>query len=149
LLLEGWSRDRDVEAWLVPIDPKPAAFLRPGVKVKYLRTLITEATYLPRVVREIARADIVHAFSASYWSFILAPLPAMLVAKALGRPFILNYHSGEAPDHLARSRVARAALARATARVVPSPFLSQVFDQFGLGTVVIPNAIDLTRFAFR
>jgi len=58
-------------------------------------------------VRELARADVVHVFSASYTSFLLAPLPAMLVARALGRPVVLNYRSGQATDHLKRSAIAR------------------------------------------
>ena len=35
---------------------------------------------------ELRRADVVHVFSASYFSFLLAPLPAILVARALGSP---------------------------------------------------------------
>ena len=88
-------------------------------------------------------------FSASYTSFLLAPLPAMLVARALGRPVVLNYHSGEAADHLNGSAIARAALARVECNVVPSPFLAEVFARFGLPAAVVPNIIDLDRFAFR
>ena len=76
-------------------------------RIKYVRTIVNELTYLPLLVREIARADVVHVFSASYSSFLLAPLPAMLVARALGKPVVLNYRSGEAPDHLQRSAIAR------------------------------------------
>ena len=148
-LLTAWRGDPDVDAWLVPINPRPPAALRPALRIKYLRTLVTEATYLPLLVREIARADVVHVFSASYSSFLLAPLPAMLVARALGRPVVLNYHSGEAADHLQRSAVARAALARVACNVVPSPFLARVFAGFGLPATVVPNIIDLDRFAFR
>ncbi len=50
-------------------------------KIKYLRTLATEVTYLALLLRELRRADIVHVFSASYSSFLLAPLPAMLMAR--------------------------------------------------------------------
>jgi len=38
--------------------------------------------YWPLLLRELRRADVVHAFSASYASFLLAPLPAVIVAKA-------------------------------------------------------------------
>ncbi len=117
--------------------------------MKYLRTVANEATYVPLLVRELARADIVHIFSAAYWSFLLAPLPAMIVARAYRRPIVLNYHSGEGPDHLARSRVARAAIARADHRVVPSAFLAEGFRRHGLDASVVPNLIDLDQFAFR
>ena len=147
-LLTAWQDDADVGAWLVPINPLPPAAFRAALRVKYARTLVTEATYIPQLVRQLARADVVHIFSASYSSFLLAPLPAMLVARALGRPVVLNYHSGEAADHLARSRIARAALARVECNVVPSPFLADVFARFGLPATVVPNIIDLDRFAF-
>lgn len=148
-LLAGLARDRAVEAWLVPINPVPPALLRPAVRVKYLRTVVTQLTYWPSLVRQLARADLVHVFSASYFSFLLAPLPAVIVSKWFGRPVLLNYHSGEAPDHLRRSRVARATLAAVAQTVVPSRFLAEVFDSFGIAAEIIPNVIDRTTFRFR
>jgi glycosyltransferase involved in cell wall biosynthesis len=91
----------------------------------------------------------VHIFSAAYSSFLLAPLPAMLVARALGKPVVLNYRSGEAPDHLERSAIARAAVARVDKNIVPSRFLVDVFEGFGIDAAEIPNIVDLDRFAFR
>jgi len=99
-LLHAWQNDPDVYAWLVPVNPLPPALLRLILRVKYLRTVVTELTYIPLLVTELARADVVHVFSASYTSFLLAPLPAILIGHALRRPVILNYHSGEALDHL-------------------------------------------------
>jgi L-malate glycosyltransferase len=148
-LLTAWRHDADVEAWLVPINPTPPRLLRAALQVKYLRTAVTELTYVPQLLRQIARADVVHVFSASYWSFLLAPLPAILVARLLGRPVVLNYHSGEAADHLEHSRIARAALASVESNVVSSRYLADVFARFGLPTAVVPNTIDLARFAFR
>jgi glycosyltransferase involved in cell wall biosynthesis len=148
-LLHAWLGDRDVDAWLVPVNPLPAGPLRLATRVKYLRTVATELTYLPLLARELARADVVHVFSASYTSFLLAPLPAMLVARALGKPVVLNYRSGEAPDHLRRSAVARRALQSVDLNVVPSRFLVEVFASFGITAEVIPNIVNLDRFAFR
>jgi glycosyltransferase involved in cell wall biosynthesis len=147
-LLRSWHDDPDVEAWLVPHNPLPPRFLRRALDVKYLRTIVTEGTYGPLLVRELARADVVHVFSASYSSFLLAPLPAILVANMLGRPVVLNYRSGEAPDHLARSAIARAALRRAARIVVPSAFLVSVMARFRLAATIVPNVVDLDRFAF-
>jgi glycosyltransferase involved in cell wall biosynthesis len=148
-LLTAWRDDPDISAWLVPINPLPPPALRGALRVKYLRTLVTEATYIPQLVQQLARADVVHIFSASYSSFLLAPLPAMVVAQAYGRPVVLNYHSGQAADHLQRSKIARTMLARVECNVVPSPFLAEVFARFGLQATVVPNIIDLDRFAFR
>jgi glycosyltransferase involved in cell wall biosynthesis len=148
-LLRAWAGDRDVQAWLVPVNPVPPGPLRLATKVKYLRTVATELTYFPVLIRELARADVVHVFSASYASFLLAPLPAILVARMLGKPVVLNYRSGEAPDHLARSALARRTIRRVDLNVVPSRFLVDVFSSFGIPAHVIPNIVDLDRFRFR
>jgi L-malate glycosyltransferase len=148
-LLQAWRDDPNVNAWLVPVNPLPPRWLRFGLRVKYLRTAITELTYIPRLVTELARADVVHVFSASYASFLLAPLPAMLIGRVLGKPVVLNYRSGEAPDHLARSAIARTTIAAVDRNVVPSRFLVEVFGGFGIKATVIPNVVDLDRFRFR
>jgi glycosyltransferase involved in cell wall biosynthesis len=104
---------------------------------------------VPSLVNQLRQVDVAHVFSASYTSFLLAPLPAIVAARALGRPVILNYRSGEAPDHLARSRVARMALSKVDLNVVPSRFLVQVFERFGISASIIPNLVDLQRFGYR
>jgi glycosyltransferase involved in cell wall biosynthesis len=148
-LIEAWRDDPDVDAWLVPVNPLPPGPLWRAVKIKYIRTLTTEATYLALLLRELRRADVVHVFSAAYSSFLLAPLPAMLMSRAFGRPVILNYRSGQAPEHLRRSRIARAAIARVDRTIVPSRFLVDVFSTFGLSAVSVPNVVDLESFRFR
>lgn len=148
-LLEGWRGDPAVEAWLVPINPAAPGPLRSLQRVKYVRTAVTETLYALTLLRELRRADVVHVFSASYFSFVLAPWPAVRVARTLGKPVVLNYHSGEAPDHLRRSPLARRTLRRVDANVVPSRFLADVFARFGIPARAIPNVIDGSRFRFR
>jgi L-malate glycosyltransferase len=148
-LVNAWKDDPDVDAWLVPVNPVPPAPFSRLLAIKFVRTIVTQILYWPLLFRELRRADIVHVFSASYSSFLLAPLPAILVAKALGRPVILNYRSGEAPDHLKRSAIARWAIARVDGSIVPSRFLVDVFASFGFQAVAVPNVVDLKRFAFR
>ena len=148
-LLRQWNGDAEVEAWLAPVNPTFPAALRFARSVKYLRTIVNELIYIPALVKHLRRADVVHVFSASYFSFLLAPLPAILVARLLRRPVVLNYRSGEAPDHLARSRVARWAVRSVARNVVPSRFLVEVFDGFGIKASVIPNVVDMSRFQFR
>ena len=148
-LLRRWNGDAEVEAWLVPVNPEFPPLLGFARSVKYLRTIVNELIYIPSLVAQLRRADVVHVFSASYFSFLLAPLPAILVARLLGRPVVLNYRSGEAPDHLARSRVARWALRAVARNVVPSRFLVEVFSDFGIEASVIPNVVDTNRFRFR
>jgi L-malate glycosyltransferase len=148
-LLHAWEADPDVRAWLVPINPEPPRVLRRARNVKYLRTLVTQFTYWPLLLRELRHADVVHVFSASYFSFLLAPLPAVLVAKGYGKPVVMNYRSGEAPDHLRRSAIARTVLRWVDRNAVPSRFLHDVFARFGIASEVIPNIVDVDRFAYR
>ncbi len=148
-LLDAWRHDPDVNAWLVPINPVPPGPLRRAVDVKYLRTVATQLTYWPLLFNKLRAADVVHVFSASYLSFLLAPLPAVIVARLLGKPVVLNYRSGEAPDHLRRSAIARGTLRHVDRNVVPSRFLHDVFAGFGIVSEIIPNIVDADRFRFR
>lgn len=148
-LLRSWRDDPDVHAWLVPIDPVPPGPLRHAVRVKYLRTVATQLAYWPLLLRQLRQADVVHVFSASYFSFVLAPLPAVLVARLLGKPVVMNYRSGQAPDHLRRSAIARWALKHVDRNAVPSRYLQDVFAGFGIDADVIPNIVDVERFRFR
>jgi glycosyltransferase involved in cell wall biosynthesis len=96
------------------------------------------------------RYDVLHVFSASYVSFVLAPTPAILVAKLYGRKVLLNYHSGEAEDHLQRwRRTAIPTIKLADTVIVPSEYLVRVFQQFGLNAHAIYNLIDTSKFRFR
>src|SRR4051812_15526530 len=148
-LLRAWRDDPDVRAWLVPINPVPPGPFAALTRVKYVRTVATQLCYWPLLFRELRRADVVHVFSASYTSFLLSPLPAILAAKLLGKPVVVNYRSGEAPDHLRRSAVARAVLKRVDRNAVPSRFLHVVFATFGIRSQMIPNIVDVERFRFR
>ncbi len=149
-LLDGWRQDPDIDAWLVPINPQLPPPLNRLLSIKYLRTVATQLAYWPLLLRALRRADVVHVFSASYFSFLLAPLPAIVVAKLLGKPVLLNYHSGEAPDHLRRSWFARHVIRHwPDLNVVPSPFLREVFASFGIQAEVVLNTVDMAEFAFR
>src|ERR1043166_3317553 len=147
-LLDAWANDPDIDAWLVPVNPVPEGPAARLLNIKYVRTAVTQLMYWPLLFRELKQADVVHVFSASYSSFLLAPLPAITVARMLGRPVVLNYRSGEAPDHLKRSAIARAAIARVDASIVPSRFLVDVFASFDLQATAVPNVVDLNRFKF-
>lgn len=118
-------------------------------RVPYARTVLNQALYLPGLLR-LRAADVVHVFSASYWSFLLAPAPAMAVARALGKRVILNYHSGEADDHLARwGFLVHPWLRLAHEIVVPSEYLQEVFARHGYRARVIRNIVDTSRFRYR
>jgi L-malate glycosyltransferase len=148
-LLRAWRNDPDVDAWLVPVNPRQTGWLGRASRIRYVRTMLTQLKYWPLLFRELRRADVVHVFSASYFSFLLAPLPAVLVARTLGKPVLVNYRSGQAPDHLGRSRLARFVLSHTSANIVPSNYLVDVFEGLGLGARVVHNIVDSGTFRFR
>jgi glycosyltransferase involved in cell wall biosynthesis len=133
----------------LPINPRFPSPLQPIRRIRYLRTLINQMCYLPSLAR-LASADVVHVFSASYWSFLLASLPAMAVASSLNRRIVLHYHSGEAEDHLSKwGPLVHPWLRLADEVVVPSNYLRTVFARHGYHARVIPNVVDVSRFAYR
>lgn len=149
-LVNGWRGDNDIDAWIVPVDPVPSSPFDRLLRIKYVRTIVTQLWYWPLLIRELRRADVVHVFSASYSSFLLAPLPAIIVSRLLGKPVLLNYHSGEAEDHLRRSWIARTTLRRMVdMNVVPSPYLRDVFARFRIDAAVISNTVDRNEFVYR
>ena len=95
------------------------------------------------------RYDLIHVFSASYLSFVLAPAPAILIARLLGKKVLLNCRSGECEDHLRRWRTALPMIRLTHLVVVPSGYLVDVFSQFGIRAAAIANIVDLSRFVFR
>lgn len=143
LRIEGYQVE------LLPINPRFPRGLRGLRRYPYVRTLMNQMLYFPSLVR-LRRADVVHVFSASYWSFLLAPAPAMLAARLFGKRTLLHYHSGEAEDHLARWgwRV-HPWLRLAHAIVVPSEYLRGVFARFGYRTKVVHNVLAAARFRYR
>jgi glycosyltransferase involved in cell wall biosynthesis len=101
------------------------------------------------LLTRLSSYDVVHAFSASYFSYLLAPLPALAVARVYGKRAVLNYRSGEAEDHLARWRRSAATMRLAHAIVVPSGYLVDVFSRNGLAARPIFNFVEAERIRHR
>jgi glycosyltransferase involved in cell wall biosynthesis len=114
-----------------------------------VRTVLTTALYWAQLIIRAARYDILHIFSASYYSYMLSAMPAILVGKLYGKKVILNYRSGEAEDHLQNWRTALPTIRLADVVVVPSGYLVDVFARFGVSARAISNIVELDRFNFR
>jgi L-malate glycosyltransferase len=149
LLLRHWQNDPDVEIKLLEVDPPLPGVLAWAEGIPGLRTILREPIYFWYVRRGFKDVDIAHIFSASYWSFLLAPAPAAFFAKRRGCKTLINYHSGEARDHLQRFRSAKFVLSRADKIVVPSGYLVDVFREFGLSATAVANIVDLSQFRYR
>lgn len=142
-------RGESYEVLFLPINPGFPRGLQGLRRFPYLRTLVNQALYLPSL-RRLRGADVVHVFSASYWSFLLAPVPAILAAQRFGKRIVLHYHSGEAEDHLARwGRWVHPWLRLVHEIVVPSEYLRGVFSRHGYSVRVIRNIVDTSRFRYR
>jgi glycosyltransferase involved in cell wall biosynthesis len=142
-LLERLRAVPGLEVGFLPHDPRSNALLRLLQRVKYVRTAATSIAYVVSLFRRLPRYDVVHVFSASYWSFLLAPTPAILIGKWLGKKVVVNYRSGEAEDHLRRwPRTAIPTLRSADAVVTPSEYLVDVFSRFDVAARSIANFVD-------
>ena len=149
-LLERLRTVPGLEIGFLPHDPRTNALLRLLQRVKYVRTLATTVAYVSSLLRKLPAYDVVHVFSASYWSFLLAPTPAILIGKLLGKRVVVNYRSGEAEDHLTRwRRTAVPTLHRADAVIAPSRYLVDVFARFGIAAESIANFVDPEAVRFR
>jgi len=116
--------------------------------VPVLRAGFRLIPYLLHLWQAIGRAAVVHVLANSGWAWHLFAAPAVLVARWRHTPVIINYRGGnadrflaDAPGHVGRL------LAAASLRVTPSVFLQRVLAKYGLNAEVIPNIVDLTRFA--
>ena len=148
-LMEGLGRESDLELGFLPHNPRLPGLLRSLQKLKYVRTVVTTLYYVLLLLWRVRQYDIIHVFSASYYSYSLSVIPALFIARLYGKKSILNYRSGEAEDHLANWRSAVPTIRWADEIVVPSGYLVDVFARHGLRARAIYNIVELDRFTFR
>ncbi len=148
LLLRHWRNDSDIDIRFIAVDPPLPKFLAWAESIPGLRTVFREPIYLWHLWRGLD-VQVAHLFSASYSSFLLAPAPAWFFCKLRGCKSLINYHSGEARDHLHNSRLAKFILSRVDKIVVPSGYLVDVFREFVLPATAVPNIVDLSQFRYR
>ena len=151
LLLRHWQNDPEIDISFLAVDPPLPRALAWAERIPGLRTILREPIYFWHLWRGLKDVDVAHIFSASYWSFLLAPAPAWFFVrmKTRGAKALINYHSGEARDHLQRFRSAKFVLSRVDKIVVPSGYLVDVFREFGLPASSVPNIVDLSQFRYR
>ena len=149
-LLERLRSVPGLQVDFLPVNPRLPAPLRALQRIKYVRTIATSAAYFLTLLARVPRYDVIHAFSASYYSYLLAPLPALVTGRIFGKRTLLNYRSGEAEDHLANWRSAVPTMRRfADVIVAPSGYLVDVFGRFGLAAESVFNFVDLSRLPYR
>src|ERR1044071_543198 len=149
-LIERLRQDPLLEISFIPHNPRLPGVLRNLQRIKYVRTIVTLSAYIGLMLRKFPRIDVIHVFSASYWSFLLAPTPAILIGRLLGKRVILNYRSGQLAAHLEKwPRTTMPVLKRVDQIVVPSAFLVDVFARFGLQAKSVFNFVEVDRITYR
>lgn len=134
----------------IDLQPSNPQFGGKFQKVKYVRTILTTVKYLFDIFRNIPKYDIVHVFSASYFSFVYVALSALLAAKLFGKKIILNYRSGEAEDFFSRwGKFFLPFVRRFDAVVSPSNYLVDVFAKFDVKARSINNFIIGEKYIYR
>jgi len=115
--------------------------------VRGVRSVFRLIPYLRRIFAQAGRADVAHVMANSGWAWHLFAVPAIWVASSRGVPVVVNYRGGLADGFLAsQARIVRWTMNRATALVVPSPFLQRVFARYGMRASIIPNIVDIEMF---
>ena len=145
-LMECLGRDPSLRMAFQPINPHLPDWLR---EIKYLRTFATFVLYVASLLFRAWNYEILHVFTASYYSYTLWTLPALFFAKLYRKKIILNYRDGQAEDHLKNWRSAIPTIKMMDALVTPSFFLVDVFAKFGLKAQSIFNVIEMDQFKFR
>lgn len=149
-LMRHLQQEPSVDVAFVPINPRLPGRLRKLQSIKYVRTIATSILYCLMLLRTVPKFDVIHIFSAAYLSFLIAPAPAILVGRLFRKKVLLNYHSGEAEDHLRRwPRSTSWFIKMSDVLVVPSEYLVRVFAKFGFRASAIYNLIELDKFVFR
>ena len=115
-----------------------------------VRALFRLVPFLVRLWGAAGRVQLFHVMANSGWAWHLCAAPAIWIAKLRRVPVMVNYRGGSAGDFFAQSLFwIRPTMRAANRLVVPSGFLRQVFARFGLTAEVVPNVVDLSRFALR
>lgn len=146
-LVDSLRREPHLVVDLQPNNPYFAPRLQ---QIRFVRTLLTTLRYLLDIMLKIPRYDVVHVFSASYWTFVYSAVPALLIAKSCGKKAILNYRSGEAGHFFSTWGRPFLPFVRWFDHVVaPSGYLVDVFRGFNVKAQSISNFVSLEKYTRR
>ena len=144
-LIDAFADNENIEINFLPNDPETVF-----QNVKFLRTIFTSVKFWWLLLTKLVKTDIVHVFSSGTTSYIISTLPPLFMAKLFGKKTILNYHTGEAEEHLKNWKLtAQPTMKWFDEIIVPSQFLVDVFAKYDLKAEAIFNFVDSEKFKFR
>lgn len=116
--------------------------------IPVLRAVFRLLGYWVTLRRELTpEVQLLHIMANSGWSWHLFAVPAILIARQRSIPVVLNYRGGYADSFFAKSwSKVSWALRKCAVIVVPSTFLQQVFNRYGMEAVIVPNVLDTSLF---
>ncbi|MGH8258207.1 MAG: glycosyltransferase family 4 protein [Steroidobacteraceae bacterium] len=115
--------------------------------VRGVRAFARLLPYRRRLAAMSREVGVVHVMANSGWAWFLFAAPAIRAAVAQSVPVIVNYRGGLAREFLKRSAGRVLPMLRAaSAVVVPSAYLRDIFTEYGVAVRIIPNIVDTTVF---
>lgn len=89
------------------------------------------------------RYDVLHIHACSYWGMVPAVM-GVIAGKLWNKRIVITYHGGGAAEYFAKHiGFVKRWLGRADHVVVLSGFLKEIFDQYDIPCMVIPNIVVL------
>ncbi|MDX6693395.1 MAG: hypothetical protein QOF02_998 [Blastocatellia bacterium] len=148
-LLKELGKEPTLKMSFVPINPRAPGIFGRLQRIKYARTVVRLPLYLTKMLLSVPRNDVIHVSSAALSSFVMTTTPAVLIGKLFGKKVVLNYHAGQAEEHLRDwGRTAIPVIRLADATVVSSNWLVDVFARYNLKARSIFNHVELDSFHF-
>lgn len=148
-LIDAFVEDEKTELKLIHNNPelKIFGFLQ---KIPIIKTLATSLKFWQILLTQIGKSDVVQVFSSGTTSYIISTIPPLLVSKIFGKRVILNYHHGGLEEHINEWKLtAKPTMKMFDEIVVPSEFLVDVFNKFGIKAKSISNFVETEKFVFR
>ena len=116
-------------------------------RYKGVRAVFRLFSYLGQLWHIPGKTQVCHVLANSGMSWHLFAAPAVWAAYLKGIPVIINYRGGEADEFFRKSFPwVRPTLNRASMITVPSGYLADVFEKWGIDTKIVPNIINLELF---
>ena len=99
--------------------------------------------YFWKLLKLSKRYDVLHIHACSYWGVYPLVL-GVIVGRLRKKKIITTYHGGGAAAFFRKHpRLVRFFLKRTDVNIVLSPFIGNIFDEFKIPYVIIPNILQL------
>ena len=96
-----------------------------------------------KLLSKARKYNVLHIHACSYWGMVPAVF-GIIAGKLWRKRTIITYHGGEAKEYFSKhASFVRRWLTRADEVIVLSGFLKEIFDQYNIPCVVIPNIVVL------